>query len=276
MDLHSNASRPSWLPLLPIAPACSTFYSSEGQIPKEMPYPTFKKVDKTRLGERALHVAARIGNIEIVRLLPKRADVNATDDMGYTPMLAACSYQYIAVEVVRVLLQTGADPAFGGEDGCTPLHVVALSEDMDLVDLLYSRAPATLNRCTTEGRTPLFMACHVGNERFVSKLLSLGAMQPLSASEECPLGIAVYLGFVGVVRVLVNEGGIRAVGSKMPLAKALQLAVSFRRVIIVRLLLAVEEEGRLEFANTNPEGGNLVHVGAAYCYPAAVSIFLEA
>lgn len=64
-----------------------------------VPCPTCK-VDgvtaKTKPGERALHVAVKIGNVEIVRLLLKGdcADVDSTDDRGYTPLLVACSFQY--------------------------------------------------------------------------------------------------------------------------------------------------------------------------------------
>ncbi|CAM9415009.1 unnamed protein product [Laminaria digitata] len=68
---------------------------------------------KTRLGERALHVAARMSNVEMVRLLLKRdrADVNATDSKGYTPLLATCSWQFVCMGVARVLLEAGADAA---------------------------------------------------------------------------------------------------------------------------------------------------------------------
>ncbi|CAM9621089.1 unnamed protein product, partial [Laminaria digitata] len=250
----------------------------ERPVREEKPFPAWSKAGNTRLGERALHVAARMNNVEMVRLLLKRdrANVNATDNKGYTPLLATCSWQYVCMGVVRALLAAGADAAWADEDGCTPLHLVALSENMELVDMLHSRAPSTLNSRNTEDRTPLFFACFHGNEILVSKLLSLGAMQPTPFDKiSCPLGLAVMLDSVGVARVLINEGGIRAVGGKEALTSALEHAVTDRRARMLRLLLAVDgRERRSEWANV--EDGYLLHFGSAYCHPAAVSILLEA
>ncbi|CAM9602212.1 unnamed protein product, partial [Laminaria digitata] len=143
--------------------------------------------------------------------------------------------------------------------------------------MLYSRAPATLNRCTAEGRTPLYWACLRDHESMVSKLLSLGAMQSIPPDRSCPLAAAVNEGFVDVVKVLINEGGIRAVGGEMPLAEALRTAVVFHRARILRLLLTADgDEGLSEWANTYLKGNHLLHAGASWCCPAEVSILLEA
>ncbi|CAN0445135.1 unnamed protein product, partial [Laminaria digitata] len=57
------------------------------------------------------------------------------------------------VEIVRLLLEAGADPALAEEGG----FLVALKGHIDLVDMLYTAAPATLNRCTPDGMTPLYV-----------------------------------------------------------------------------------------------------------------------
>ncbi|CAM9449823.1 unnamed protein product [Laminaria digitata] len=231
-------------------------------------------------GERALHIAANRGNVEIVRLLLKRsrADPNAINNDGGTPLMANCRSPRVCVEVVELLLEAGADPAVRDKRGITALHSVAYSGRIDLVVMLHARAPATLNHCASEGGTPLYSACYRGHESLVSKLLSLGAMQPLPLHEgSCPLATAVSENFVGVVRVLMNEGGIRAVGGEMALANALVMAIRFRRATILRLLLTVDgEEGRSEWANTYAKGNHLLHLGAGYCSSAAVGILLEA
>ncbi|CAN0066953.1 unnamed protein product [Laminaria digitata] len=81
-------------------------------------------IDATVVGERALHLAARGGLVEIVRLLLKRssrAGVNATDSRGYTPLMATCESSQVCVKVVRLLLEAGADPARAEvRDGVVP------------------------------------------------------------------------------------------------------------------------------------------------------------
>lgn len=44
-----------------------------------------------------------------------------------------------------MLLDFGADPTFENVDGYTPLHTVALNGNTESVDMLYAKAPATLN-----------------------------------------------------------------------------------------------------------------------------------
>ena len=95
----------------------------------------------------------------------------------------------------------------------------------------------------------------------------------------CPLAVAVTHGLVGVVWVLINEGGIRAVGGGLAMPKSLYVAVCFHRARILRLLLTMDgEERRLEWANTVNCfcGKRLRNCGAAHCYSAEVSVLLEA
>ena len=77
----------------------------------------------------------------------------------------------------------------------------------------------------------------------VSRLLSLGATQRPDNRSVFPLVVAAEKGFVGVVRVLISEGGARrAVGGDLALANALHKAVVFRRAPVLRLLLTVDGE----------------------------------
>ena len=233
-------------------------------------------------GERALHIAARTGSVTIVRLLLNRshANPNAADNQGRTPLMVTCSCPDASVEVVRLLLKAGADPAFAQKNGIIPLHSVAALGRMDLIDMLCSAAPATLNHCAANAETPLSMACMGGHERMVSMLLSLGAVQQplLDDSSMCPLAAAVCKGFVGVARILIIEGGIRVIGGGTAVAHALGVAVHVRQPIILRLLLGADgEDKRSAWANNVTfKGEHLLHVGASYCCPAVVNVLLEA
>lgn len=230
-------------------------------------------------GKRALHIAANSGHVEIVRLLLKQghADPNTTDSGGCTPLMVAFSRMITPpADVVRLLLEAGADPTLAEANGYIPLHGAAQRGHTEFADMLYSRALFTLDRLSPKGETPLFLACSYDHESMVSKLLSLGAIQPPTLTARCPLIEAVIRGFVGVVRVLINEGGIEAVGGDAVLPRSMGIAVRFGRARILRLLLAVDgQEGRL-WANAVIKGRYLLHDGAGCSVPAAVSVLLEA
>lgn len=232
-------------------------------------------------GGRALQLAAKNNFIDIVRLLLKRsgADPNATDSTGTTPLTAACSSPHICVEVVQLLLEAGADPALPNDRGVTPLHIVAYTGQVELVDMLCAKAPATLNRCSAGGMTPLFAACSEGHQSMVSKLLSLGARQRVTSEDNglFPLVIAVMKGFFEVARTLVNRGGLEEMGGGHVLAQALYRAIVCRRPRILTMLLAAEGgEKRSKWANVNIDGRYLLHYGAGCCCHVEVSILLEA
>lgn len=182
--------------------------------------------------------------------------------------------------MVRLLLEAGADPAVGDEAGMVPLHVVALYGHIDLVDMLYSKAPATLNYYSAKGQTPLYVACDVGNERMVSKLLSLEGMERTPTGVErkaCPLTAAVTGGFAGVVRLLMTGRGLWIMGGESMIPNTLIFAVEHRQANVVRVLLTVGgRERRSQLANMDVNGTSILHYATSYCYPAAVGVLLHA
>lgn len=183
------------------------------------------------------------------------------------------------VGVVRLLLEAGADPALASEDGAIPLYLAAEHGDIELVDMLYSSAPAVLNHCTAGGLTPLFAACSHGHETAVSHIIALGAKEPMPPFLKGlgPLGIAVMCGFVGVVRVLISKEGVRAAGGNVVIPGALHDTIRFRQAAMLRLPLTVGgTEKKSEWANIRIKGNSLLHLAAIGCHPAAVSVLLGA
>lgn len=78
--------------------------------------------DITIFGTTLLHSASKSGNMELVRLLIQEgADVNAQDEDGESPLHGALarSNNY---NIARILIENGADLSIRAVDGKTPLH----------------------------------------------------------------------------------------------------------------------------------------------------------
>ncbi|TAL30595.1 MAG: ankyrin repeat domain-containing protein [Alphaproteobacteria bacterium] len=98
-------------------------------------YVEFSDVNTTNaLGENALHIAVRWGEIDAVKLLiSSGADINKHGEYGYTPLhyAAECGYQ----EIVKLLLDSGANP-FARTEGDIPSTLARFKDNKTICDLL--------------------------------------------------------------------------------------------------------------------------------------------
>ncbi|CAD7705188.1 unnamed protein product [Ostreobium quekettii] len=89
--------------------------------------PTLAKVVDEE-GRSALHFAAALGSVDIVRmLLAYDADPNLGDKEEYTPLHMAAGYLH--VPVVQLLLEAGGDPEYTDDSGRTPLTLLISLRD---------------------------------------------------------------------------------------------------------------------------------------------------
>lgn len=96
----------------------------------------------------ALHGAAVKGDSDIVRfLLEKGANPNAETNLGYTPLHYAVTSG--SFEVVRLLLEKKADPNARGWQGWRPLHRAAANGETEIA-LLLVKAGASLEAQTDD------------------------------------------------------------------------------------------------------------------------------
>lgn len=94
----------------------------------------------TKRGETPLALAATHGDIGAVRLLlAKGADVNSVDYRGYTPLMCAAYYDRATPELMRLLLDRGADVFVTGE-GETPISIAAKRGENEVTRLLRDEA----------------------------------------------------------------------------------------------------------------------------------------
>jgi ankyrin repeat protein len=94
-----------------------------------------------KLSETALHAAAGRGDAAMVRLLLEhKADINATDKSGFTPLLNAAEKGQMAI--VEILVEQGADPAARTQqDGCA-FALAAGATNRLLLEWLAEKLPA--------------------------------------------------------------------------------------------------------------------------------------
>lgn len=205
------------------------------------------------------------GDIAKVRLLlAKGAGVNARSKVGRTPLLIAALHDG-ASEIVRLMIDKGADVKARDGGGLSVLQAAAFSNDAETVGLLLAKG-ADPNSKDEAGFTPLIAAASNGdrNKEVVRLLLQHGANVnvacgetletvkngPLALGRLTPLLSAVPQGNYETVELLVNAGAnvnAKDVRGLTPLA----LAVSSDRPDprIVRLLLAKGADPGLQSKN---------------------------
>ena len=119
-------------------------------------------------------------------LVKNRADVNARNRLGATPLTEAVRLGNEAV--VSLLLASGANPNVAEiSTGKTPLHMAAMRGHRTIVEGLL-RSQATVNAPDRRGETPLCYALREGRTNTIAALRAAGAtigkMRPLEPIEQ--------------------------------------------------------------------------------------------
>ena len=158
-------------------------------------------------GYMPLHVAAQEGNVEVVRLLLEAgADTEKRADDGVTPLHVAASRGNR--DVARLLLQWGAEKEkLTQHCGVTPLHAAAASGNLEVVRLLLEWG-ADIEKNAATGSTPLHWASGNGRLETVRFLLELGAEKETIEGDDSRTALhwASDYGHLEVVRLLLESG----------------------------------------------------------------------
>ncbi|KAF1332035.1 Serine/threonine protein kinase, partial [Globisporangium splendens] len=149
-----------------------------------------------------ISIATRHGCVDVLRLLLERgADVDTVCDRGETPLFIATRQR--DVRCVRVLIEFGATVNILSYDGQTPVSIAIYSHEIEILTVLVASGMYN-NMTDRRGETPLFIACACGNKAAVKLLLAGGALPDIANSEgETPLFIATRCRDVEMVQLLV-------------------------------------------------------------------------
>ena len=144
---------------------------------------------------------------QILAALDRRANINATNDDGLTPLNAA-SRSNENPEVVAALIARGANPNAKNSGGLTPLHYAAESNDNPAIITLLIKAGADVNAKNKDGRTPLWAAIINDNAKVLEFLITAGAdVNPNAAASWTPLHRAASNNRKPIYsRILINAG----------------------------------------------------------------------
>ncbi len=176
------------------------------------------KLNDEPQGQTLLHRATEECQLAIMLFLVERGlDVNQPDERGVTPLLLAVNKNTnISREVVRYLLEQGADPTIADADGRTPLHRLAWDSGNFIVRFLREEAAtaqvseetitkvqdafflrqsggammdlllqsgADINRTDKDGNTPLMLAAQNDQPNMVAHLLQNQADKTLKRAD---------------------------------------------------------------------------------------------
>ncbi|KAF2130174.1 ankyrin [Dothidotthia symphoricarpi CBS 119687] len=160
-------------------------------------------------GYTALHLAVRRGYSEVVRfLINKGADLDATDDVGQTPLTESPNE---AIQLI--LLDAGANPDIPGHDLNTALHYAASFGWVEAVRSLVNHR-ANIHACNMNEQTPLWLACSkpkvaVTKADAIAVILLIASASPNAISKiggTSPFHEAIRQGRRGLLDKLIESG----------------------------------------------------------------------
>ena len=118
---------------------------------------------KARLGRASAHPAARLS---ITVLVSDNSGWTALDEAAYNG----------EVEVIKALVEAGAEVDHADNSGWTALHVAAQESHVEIIQALL-HAGADLNLAVNDGDTPLAIARANNHEAAVLALVQAGATE---------------------------------------------------------------------------------------------------
>ncbi|XP_035387464.1 nuclear factor NF-kappa-B p100 subunit [Electrophorus electricus] len=188
--------------------------------------------------------------IQTVMNSPQHKYINKLNHLRQTPLhLAVITRQ---PKLVEVLLRMGADPTVLDRDGRTPVHLAAHTGDEAtlrvLLGLLGEHHAHLVNMVDFSGMFPLHLAVRKGGDRCLRVLVQAGAKvnMPEQKSGCTPLHLAVREGLFKVACTLITELKADVNACTFGGNSPLHLAASLGSPPLCSMLIAAGADKRLE------------------------------
>ncbi|XP_047937978.1 ankyrin repeat-containing protein At5g02620-like [Salvia hispanica] len=163
---------------------------------------------KAKNGFDALHIAAKQGDLEVVKVLMEAyPELSMTVDIANTTALHTAATQG-RIEVVNYFLESECSLAtIAKSNGKTALHSAARNGHVQVVEALLSKEPRITTRTDKKGQTALHMAAKGQNLDVVALLTRADAstINMVDSKGNTPLHIAARKGRDQIVKFLLSH-----------------------------------------------------------------------
>lgn len=163
---------------------------------------------KARNGFDALHIAAKQGDLEVVKVLTEaHPELSMTVDMANTTALHTAATQG-HIDVVNFFLESESSLAtIARSNGKTAVHSAARNGHVEVVKALLSKQPEIATRNDKKGQTALHMAVKGQNLEVVEELIkgNPASLNLVDTKGNTALHIATRKGRAQIVRLLLSH-----------------------------------------------------------------------
>ena len=157
-----------------------------------------KSLDKS--GNSPLHIACLLSDITLANIAAKLShNPNIANHDGDTPLHLACRYNQHRIS--EILLNLKSDVNITNKKGETALTVACTGNKVWLVKLFHMRG-----KRSTNGETPFFIACKLGNTELVNQMIMAGLdFSETNDAGETPLQTAINHSHIQIVKLLSKK-----------------------------------------------------------------------
>ena len=225
-------------------------------------------------GKGALHVSAHQGHLDVVEMLldDAGADIHLEDDDGDS----ALHYSAFGrkMEIMKSLLNRGANPNAKNLKGCSVLHVCVVMQHIEAVKLLINQPTIDVNTQDVYGDTPLHEAILKEYNSIAEIFCSLDGID-LTLSNKRGFNSLQYAALKGnayAVGLILDKEPSLASSRKMDGYTSLHLSALNGHLDVTKLLL---EKGNVDVMAVDDRRQNALHSAVHQGQAAIIEYFMN-